>query len=161
MLKIQECRQRAMRRIYLMNFPYPEEQSSGMKLSDILEKEVDEKYFLSEKAIDYLARASERDRLRIEIPQLSPKTTPKEFIQEAKRTSLIKQLNSPKHSNDRIYGHGVESPALNTMQGGDRQPKVLVCDDPSRKKAMVDKDNAPTLRSEAHGNNPCVMICQS
>jgi len=29
-------------------------------------------------------------------------------------------------------------------------------DDPSRKKGVVDKNIAPTIRSETHGNLPCV-----
>lgn len=39
-------------------------------------------------------------------------------------TSEIVQLNAPKHSNDRIYGESPLSPSLNTMQGGNRQPKI-------------------------------------
>ena len=35
------------------------------------------------------------------------------------------QLNQPTHSNNRIYGDEGISPALNTMQGGNRQPKIL------------------------------------
>lgn len=35
------------------------------------------------------------------------------------------QLNQPKHSNDRVYGDKGLSPALNTMQGGNRQPKIV------------------------------------
>ena len=41
-------------------------------------------------------------------------------------TSGIKQLNQPKHSNDRVYGTDGVSPTLNTMQGGRRQPFVKV-----------------------------------
>lgn len=33
----------------------------------------------------------------------------------------IKQLNQPKHSNDRVYADSGVSPTLNTMQGGNRQ----------------------------------------
>lgn len=36
----------------------------------------------------------------------------------------IKQINQPKHSNDRIYSDKGISPTLNTMQGGNRQPFV-------------------------------------
>ena len=44
---------------------------SGYTLSDILETEVDQKYFLSDTAIKYLQRADERGRLRINLqPQL-------------------------------------------------------------------------------------------
>lgn len=38
----------------------------------------------------------------------------------------IKQINKPVHSNDRIYAPEGISPTLNTMQGGRRQPKVLI-----------------------------------
>lgn len=36
----------------------------------------------------------------------------------------IKQLNNPKHSNDRVYNPNGISPTLNTMQGGNRQPFI-------------------------------------
>lgn len=39
--------------------------------------------------------------------------------------TYINQLNQPKHSNDRIYGTDGISPTLNTMQGGNRQPKIV------------------------------------
>lgn len=37
----------------------------------------------------------------------------------------IMQINSPKHSNDRVYSAEGVSPTLNTMQGGLRQPFIL------------------------------------
>ena len=47
------------------------------------------------------------------------------FRQSSKETSEINQINNPTHSNDRVYsGEGI-SPSLNTMQGGNRQPKVM------------------------------------
>lgn len=36
----------------------------------------------------------------------------------------IKQLNNPTHSNNRLYSEEGISPALNTAQGGNRQPKI-------------------------------------
>ena len=49
----------------------------------------------------------------------------------AKGTNTIKkgrrqivQLNQPRHSNDRVYSAEGISPTLNTMQGGNRQPKI-------------------------------------
>jgi len=38
--------------------------------------------------------------------------------------TYIRQLNQPKHSNDRIYGTDGLSPTLNTAQGGNRQPFI-------------------------------------
>lgn len=41
------------------------------------------------------------------------------------RGTYIKQLNNPTHSNNRLYGEDGISPALNTAQGGNRQPKIV------------------------------------
>jgi len=38
----------------------------------------------------------------------------------------IRQINQPKHSNNRVYADDGISPTLNTMQGGDRQPKIAI-----------------------------------
>ena len=40
------------------------------------------------------------------------------------RGMFIEQLNNPTHSNNRLYGEDGISPALNTAQGGNRQPKI-------------------------------------
>jgi DNA (cytosine-5)-methyltransferase 1 len=45
---------------------------------------------------------------------------------------MIAQLNQPTHSNDRVYGDDGISPALNTMQGGNRQPFVAPVLTPDR-----------------------------
>lgn len=41
------------------------------------------------------------------------------------KKNKIKQLNNPTHSNNRLYSDDGISPALNTAQGGNRQPKIL------------------------------------
>lgn len=48
------------------------------------------------------------------------------YIEEGKLDAQIQQLNSPTHSNDRVYGADGISPTLNTMQGGNRQPFVAM-----------------------------------
>jgi site-specific DNA-cytosine methylase len=48
------------------------------------------------------------------------------YVVESKLNAQeIKQMNKPNHSNDRVYGSDGDTPSLNTMQGGNRQPKVL------------------------------------
>ena len=42
-----------------------------------------------------------------------------------RRGNYIKQINKPKHSNDRIYSDKGLSPTINTAQGGNRQPFVV------------------------------------
>lgn len=48
------------------------------------------------------------------------------YVIECEQHAQIKQLNQPKHSNDRVYDESGISPTLNTMQGGNRQPFVSV-----------------------------------
>jgi len=49
------------------------------------------------------------------------------YIGESKLNAQeIKQINNPKHSNDRVYEIDGLSPTLNTMQGGNRQPFVKI-----------------------------------
>lgn len=43
-----------------------------------------------------------------------------------RRGNYIMQLNNPIHSNNRIYSDKGISPTLNTMQGGNRQPKIAI-----------------------------------
>ncbi len=40
--------------------------------------------------------------------------------------TYIKQLNNPTHSNNRVYSDDGISPTLNTAQGGNRQPKIVI-----------------------------------
>lgn len=48
-----------------------------------------------------------------------------DFIVNKVEASII-QLNNPNHSNNRVYGENGISPSLNTMQGGNRQPKIAL-----------------------------------
>ncbi|MBT2215862.1 DNA (cytosine-5-)-methyltransferase [Virgibacillus dakarensis] len=55
----------------------------------------------------------------------------------------------------RVYKTRGISPSLTTMQGGNREPKIL--DDQGRKKKHKLQDYAPTLRRESHGNEPKIV----
>lgn len=47
-------------------------------------------------------------------------------LSQARQGGELHQMNSPTHSNNRIYGSDGCGPSLNTMQGGCRQPKVAI-----------------------------------
>jgi len=63
----------------------------------------------------------------------------KQYAQE------IKQINNPKHSNDRVYGKDGVSPTLNTMQGGNRQPFVQVKEATKKGYAIAGKGDSINL----------------
>jgi len=89
-------------------------------LKDILEPEVDEKYFLKQEKIEKLLPNQEVSYC-IDANYVKG-TNVKQFIKKRRRQLI--QLNHPVHSNDRVYSEEGCSPALNTMQGGNRQPFI-------------------------------------
>jgi DNA (cytosine-5)-methyltransferase 1 len=117
-------------------FNFPKVESLTKRLKDVLEPEVEEKYYLSEKMIEGFTKHSERHKEKGTGFTFEPKNkndianclranaalcpTDNTIIEEPK----IIQLNNPTHSNDRIYSSDGLSPTLNTMQGGNRQPFI-------------------------------------
>jgi DNA (cytosine-5)-methyltransferase 1 len=59
--------------------------------------------------------------------------------------TYIEQINSPIHSNNRLYSQEGLSPSLNTAQGGNRQPKII-----NKIGKTKNKDYASTLSGGAH-----------
>jgi len=71
----------------------------------------------------------------------------------------IIQINNPNHSNNRIYSPNGISPTLNTMGGGNRQPKIRVREFGSSAQILEKTDTAPTLTTSmgtGGGNIPLV-----
>lgn len=85
-------------------------------LSDILEKNPDQKYFLSERTIKkILNQTKQKNDFKCAL-----------ITRNKYRGNYIKQLNKPTHSNYRVYAEEGISPTLNTMQGGMRQPFIAL-----------------------------------
>lgn len=93
------------------NFKFPEKEPLKIVLKDLLEKEVDEKYYLNNKQILKILNSNfmqdEKDPKCIQVGELD-----------------IKGIDQIK----RIYSPDGLSPALTTMGGGNRQPKILTYD---------------------------------
>lgn len=63
----------------------------------------------------------------------------------------IKQVNNPKHSNDRVYASEGIAPTLNTMQGGNRQP--FIAQRARGKNKGGKKEIVPTLTGKSYQDN--------
>jgi len=87
------------------NFEFPEKQELKLRLKDMLEDEVDEKYYLSDE------NASK-------------------YISVNEGGNVIGKLNMNKwqDSMKRIYDINKYAPTINTMQGGNLEPKVIIND---------------------------------
>lgn len=88
-------------------------------------------------------------------PTLCSTTTMKDPL---KIVVINKESGMPRETN-RVYSPDGLIPTLNTMQGGGREPKIIVIDDQGRKnKKISPKQVVPTLRAQSHGNEPKVSI---
>lgn len=87
-------------------------------LRDVLEQEVDEKFYLSKEKVEQLLANDKKST----------------FLNTGKAATEVKQIGNISHSTSfggnpqtgRVYDESGLSPTLNTMQGGGREPKVLV-----------------------------------
>lgn len=92
------------------DYTFPEPKPLQKRLKDILEEKVDEKYYLSEKAI---AGFKKHNINHEAYGALYPTDN-----------TIVEEGNIYPNSG-RIYNSDGISPALDTMQGGNRQPKII------------------------------------
>lgn len=134
-------------------FAFPEPVPLELRLKDMLDDEVDEKYFMSEKSIAYVCATGTKNfhyKPEIDLEIARPLTSTmhkshrasqdnyvsepfvkdgiKATIKDGKpEINMVGLLNIKGNEQvRRVYGIDGLSPTLNTMQGGHRQPKVLV-----------------------------------
>lgn len=110
---------------------FPEKQELKLRLKDMLEETVDEKYYLSDTLVESLIAHTTK--------------TKDDHIQ------LIGELDIKGHDCvKRVYGVDGVAPTLTDMQGGNRQPKIL--EDFYKNRPIREYSNvSPTLRSERIG----------
>lgn len=95
------------------NFSWPDQEGVPYRLLDVLEDEVDEKYFLSDEMTkEFLEEISEKYQLN---------GTP---IESLSVLGLVKMRGN--ESVRRVYDANGLSPTLTTMEGGHREPKIVV-----------------------------------
>lgn len=125
-------------------FKFPEPFSSTIRLKDILEKEVDEKFYIpkdrvdrfvtnsnSKKCLMYDVSQSKREGKSREYNDYSPTLTSRDYkdprIVNENALKQVAQIypNSGNPQAGRIYDANGISPAMDTCQGGNRMPKVF------------------------------------
>lgn len=121
-------------------FKFPEPFDSGIRLKDLLDKEVEEKFYLSKTIIDGFERHNKRHKVKgtgflwkpIDVEnsnEVAHCLRASSSLAPTDNTIIeIGSLNPNSHRNrevDRVYDVYGISPFLNTMQGGNRQPKIF------------------------------------
>ncbi len=121
------------KRLYWTNIPVkglPEDK--GILLKDILEDEVDGKYYIEKKLIDIKGKTSlEKALVNLRTPEQKAKclTAGGQNISNSRATNLCYCIGKLEIKGQdvvkRVYSVFGKSPTLTTMQGGYRQPKII------------------------------------
>lgn len=125
-------------------FEFPKSFPLEKRLKDMLEEEVPEKYYLSDKMINYLFDVTEKNRAKgngnvykaSDIEGTAKTITTREgsrvkdnFIEESGTLSIrqVDQMypNSGNPQAGRIYDANGISPTMDTCSGGNRMPKII------------------------------------
>ncbi len=122
-------------------FEFPQKQELKLKLKDMLEDNVDEKYYLSEKMINFFYKneqvqkekgngfrfgVSDGNVIAKAVTTRAGGRMDDNFIKDVKRIGGIFDTDNSKHQAGSIYDENGLSPTLDTMQGGWRQPCIKV-----------------------------------
>ena len=122
-------------------FQFPEGFPLELRLKDMLEDEVDEKYYLSEKMKEYLVTITEKNKARgngnvyspSDINGISKTITTKEgsrvkdnFIEEPQCIQVADLNHYQNDQMNRVYSTEGLAPTVLTKTGGGRETKILV-----------------------------------
>lgn len=168
-------------------FKFPEPFDNGIRLKDILEDEVDEKFYLSDdkvsrfitnlntkNALLYDPCQTKREGKSREYTEFSPTLTSRDYKDPRLiNDNVVKQLGNISTDNSswnnpqtgRIYSAEGISPTLNTCSGGQREPKIVCGIDKSNNHpSVIDNANCITSRedrgiSNRKGEGTAVLEC--
>jgi len=155
-------------RLYWTNLPITQPEDKGIVLGDILEKSPDPKFYLSDKAIDYMGRLRNgKPRFDYHKNPLDGKAScivavqykgvpygvvdlrpcePREFNKDSTCHHVATATDiKGNQSIKRVYAETGKAPTLTTMGGGHREPKVLVSEKRYRKLTPLECERLQTV----------------
>ena len=113
------------------NFKIPPKQELKLKLKDMLENEVDEKYYLNDEQISRIKTSTYiQNQRRIQEKEYCDTSCAKDWKDpkcvEVNRKYGLFDTEKSKHQAGSVYDENGLSPTLDTMQGGWRQPCIEI-----------------------------------
>lgn len=147
------------------NFDFPDKEELKLRLKDVLEDEVDEKYYLSDEKITKIQNSNfMQEKKRIQDKDYSDTILARDWKDpKCVRIGGIFDTENSKHQAGSIYDKEGLSPTLDVMQGGWRQPGIITLGNymPSNHDASRIVNNegiAPTVK-ENHGTVTATNVC--
>lgn len=114
------------------SYQFPKGIELKIKLKDVLEDRVDEKYYLSQKIIETFTRINEKENgFHFDVNERDiAKTVTAGVYKTRMDDNYVKVCGDVglgnNDMNNRVYDQEGISPTINTMQGGNRQPKIAI-----------------------------------
>lgn len=132
-------------KIKISDYQFPEPQELKLKLKDILEDEVDEKYYLSDTQIDSIKNSTfHQNNRRIQEKEYCDTLCARDWKDpkcvEVVRKYGIFDTEKSRHQAGSVYDTNGLSPTLDTMQGGYRQPCIEETHASKKYNEFIDKD---------------------
>lgn len=110
-------------------FVFPEKQPLKLKLKDMLEDNVDEKYYLSEEMVDKIRYSNfAQEKSRIQEKEYSDTLLARDY-KDPKCIQVGQMYGTEKEPNPqagRIYDSEGISPTMDSCGGGNRMPKIMI-----------------------------------
>lgn len=112
-----------------VGFKFPEPQELTIRLKDVLEPQVDEKYYLSDEQTKRLKMTTYNtgsEKVRVQNTDGEARTLCARDYKDPKEVRVAGKLNHYNYDKmNRVYDTDGSAPTVDTMEGGGRQPKVL------------------------------------
>lgn len=151
-------------------YKFPQKQELKLRLKDILETEVNEKYYLSDEQVKRISTSTYvQNTRRIQEKDWCDTLCARDYKDPkcvevtSKRLGGIFDTEKSKHQAGSVWDSEQLAPTLDTMQGGWRQPSVLIKNAAKQGEVKIIDDTqgydgareykeySPTLRSERYG----------
>lgn len=163
-------------------FKFPEPFDNGLRLKDMLEDEVDEKFYISEEKVKRLVTnlnnvnsllydpcQVKREGKSREYTEYAPTLTSRDYKDPRLiNDNIVKQIGNVSDCDGawsnpqvgRVYDPNGCSPTLNTCSGGGHEPKVLQVGkiNSSQDGIVVDPKGISPTHVAGHGNTPKVLM---
>lgn len=110
------------------NFKFPEKEELELRLKDMLEDEVDEKYYLNNEQIEKIRHSNFiQEKKRIQEKEYSDTIFARDWKDpKCVRVGGIFDTEKSKHQEGSVYDKKGLAPTLDSMQGGWRQPCIEI-----------------------------------
>lgn len=162
-------------------FEFPESFDNGLRLKDLLEDEVDEKFYISDEKVErFITNLNDKNSLLYDPCQVKREGKSREYSEYAPtltsrdykdprlvNENVVRQVGNISDCNGawdnpqvgRVYDVSGCSPTLNTCSGGGHEPKVIQVGklNSSQDGVVIDENGIAPTHTAEHGNTPKVL----